>query len=573
MENPCKLLLFGDSITKGYSPYLENRLRKEYPEISLQIINAGISGETTRDGMKRMPRLLDEKPDVVVIGFGMNDWRKGVGRAEYKENLVEMLNAFEGIGSRVIINTLSCSYDFQKRKYNSQVDEYSECVREIAYENRIKIADINALWKRELKKPQKGLRDDTHPNETGYKIICKALMWIVPRRNTTVLWQYNGKEAKCNYRCPYCYYIGLHSPKDRFVGTIEQWHDAFKDAFGNQHLILYLGHGEPTLGQGFPGIIEMCESEPNWELRIISNISTRQAKSAAETKLAAEGRLHIVGSFHPCMTEREKYFENLKYFRDKGIEVPTVYVGYPPYLKHFEEDISFFRKEGFLVHVRRLQGRYKGSNYPYAYTEEERKLLARYMDDGMLKYMHSGISSQGELAYSGLHFFVMDNVGNVGYDVNIFQPYTKYRCIFGNIHQRNFRPNLLPDPYPGTRVGTDDGIANIVRYGFKELDGNHVESFARQGGVFRDDNGNVVYGNEFKDFDDFYVRAEYNFPPRNLRDYYTACKYSGCADIKKYLGEIMHQSIFPPVRRILSRHPSIKNKIKKAAKLSGNKND
>lgn len=519
MENPCKIVFFGDSITKGYTPIFEKQFRADYPEIKLTVVNGGVVGETTRDGLIRLQQLADLKPTVAVIGFGMNDWRKGVDRKEYKKNLIQMLDAFEAVSTRVIINTVSPSYNFAQRKYNCEVDNYSEAVREIAYEKRIKIADINALWKRELRKPKKGLRDHLHPNSLGYEIMCKSLMWVVPRRNTTVLWQYNGHQAKCNYRCPHCYYIGLHSSVDRSFGAMEEWHESLKASFGSQHLVFYLGFGEPTLGTRFPEIMEMVHSEKNWELRIISNLDTAEIRKAAKHPLAQERRFHVVGSFHPCMTTREKYLEKLQYLRSCGIESPSVYVGYPPYFHHFLDDIQFFRKHRFLIHVRRFIGHYKGKHYPRAYTEEERMIISKYQDDGMLKYMQSDVLSHGQLTYSGVHFFVMDNVGNMGYDVDCFKPYTKWRCIFGNIHQRNFHPLLLPSPYPGYREGTDDGVANVVKRGYKELEGNHVGSFARQGGVYKDDDGNIIYGNEHKDFTDTKIRAQYWFPPRKLDDF------------------------------------------------------
>lgn len=511
MENPCKLLLFGDSITKGYTPLLEKRLRTDYPEIDLTVINAGIVGETSRDGLKRLPQLLDEKHDVVVIGFGMNDWRKGVDKPEYKENLLKIINAFENIGSRVIINTVSPSYDFENQSYNSQVDEYSRVVRQIAYEKRIKVADINALWKREIEKPEELLKDNLHPNKNGYDLLVKCLMWVVPRKNTTVLWQYNSREAKCNYRCPYCYYIGLHSPKDRFLGTIDDWHNGFKEAFGNQNIIFYLAFGEPAFGEKFTDILKMIDSEKKWQLRITSNVSYK-LEEIVQSKSAKEGRININASFHPCMTDRNKFSERILFLRKHDIEVPIIYVAYPPYLKHFEDDIMFFRNHGFVVHVRRLQGKYQNKLYPYAYTPEEAKLITKYSDDGTIKYMLNQQTYHGELTYAGTHFFIVDNVGNIGYDSNIFRPYTEYRCIFGNIHQNNFRPLLLPGPYPGQQVGTVDGIANIISNNYKELENNNVTCFARQGRVYKDIDGNVIYGNEFKDFDDPIIRAEYNFP-------------------------------------------------------------
>lgn len=557
MENPCKLIFFGDSIIKAQAPRFEKQFRVKYPEVEITIINAGFSGETSRNGLKRLPQLIKERPNVVVIGFGMNDWRKGIDLNEYKNNLIQMLEGFENIGARVIINTLSPSYDFKKLKYNSETERFSNIVREIAYEKRIKIADINALWKRELKKLQKGLRDDIHPNATGYDIICKSLMWVVPRKNTTILWQYNGREAKCNYRCPYCYYIGLHSPKDRFFGTIEQWHSNFKEAFGKQDLIFYLSYGEPTYGDKFPEILKMVDNEKNWEIRITSNVSYNLER-IVRSKAAQEGRLNINASFHPCMIKRDKFLNRILFLRENGIEVPIVYVAYPVYLKHFEEDINFFTKKGFVVHVRRFQGLYKNKNYPSSYTQEETRLIAKYSDDGTIKYMLNQQSFNGCPTFTGLHFFIIDNVGNVGYDANIFHPYSKYRTIFGNIHSNNFKPMLEPSPYPGNRVGTVDGIANIVKNNYNELENNNVLSFARQGGVYNDEKGKIIYSNVHKDFDDPKIRLKYNFPLQLRTDSLNNTIYS--IFLLTLQRAFKKTSMF--TRKILRRYPKLKNMLK-----------
>lgn len=518
MENPCKIIFFGDSITKGYTPIFEKKLRESYPEIDLTVINAGVEGETSRDGINRMDQLVDGKPNIVVIGFGMNDWRKGVDRKEFKRNIIQMLEAFEKVGARVILNTLNPSYNSSTDKYNDEVDKYSEIIREISFVKRIKIADINALWKREFVAPKKALRDDIHPNSLGYAIICKSLMWVVPRKNTTILWQYNGHEAKCNYRCPYCYYIGLHKPEDKFTGYIEQWHERFKQAFGNQHLVFYLAFGEPTYGEKFLEILDMVDSEQNWEMRLTSNVSFNQDK-IVQSRSAREGRLNINASFHPVMISREDFLKKILFLRKYGIEVPIVYVAYPPYLKHFEEDIKFFGNHGFVVHVRRFIGKYKGKIYPNAYSEKELLLIAKYSDTGTIRFMLNQRINKGWLTFSGLHFFVIDNAGNVGYDVDAFQPYTWERGIFGNIHTGNFRPALEPSAYPGLREGTVDGVANLVNAGYKELENNNVLSFAKQGGVYKKDNGVIHYEHSNTDFSDPRLRGHYGFPPRNVKDW------------------------------------------------------
>lgn len=524
MENPCTILCFGDSITKGYVPAFTQEIKKAYPDVQMTVINAGVSGETSRDGLIRLDQFVDKAPQVVVIGFGMNDWRKGISKPAFKQNICHMIDRFEEAGTRVLLITINPAAEGLRRGTNSEVDEYSAIIRELAIEKRVKIADVNALWKKKIRPATRGLRDALHPNALGQQIICEALMHVVPRRNTTVLWQYNSREAVCNYRCPYCYYIGLHHPDDMFFGTIEQWHEGFKRSFGRQPLVFYLAFGEPVLGKKFYDVVEMIGSEPHWELRMTSNVS-QPMEQLMNTRIAREGRLHINASFHPLAVTRDEFLNSIHFLRKHAITVPIIYVMYPPFLKRFEEDIVLFQKQQFVVHVRRFQGWYKGKEYPYAYTDEEKRYIAKYSDDGMIKYMLNEQESKGKLTYSGLHFFVVDNVGNVGYDSNVFRPYTKYRCIFGNILQGNFRPLLAPGPYPGYREGTVDGVANLVEAGYHELEGNNVLSFARQGGVYSTDD-TVFYKHLHTDFTDSRIRAEYNFPPRNVQDAYYLLTHS-----------------------------------------------
>lgn len=513
-----KIVLFGDSITKDVFPYFQKELKEKYPEKQYEVINAGIASESTRDGLKRVQSILDEKPDVVVISFGMNDWRPavenryGVGKFEYKNNLLKMIEIFEKEDIRVLLSTVTPSYDFEKEEYNLNTKDYSHIVRKVAREKRLKIIDLEVFWKRDIPDLKEGLRDYLHPNKIGYKLISKYLTMLVPRKYTTILWQYNGREAKCNYRCPYCYYIGLHNPEDRFTGYMEQWQERFKEAFGKKDLIFYLAFGEPTIGKKFPNILKMIESEPKWQLRMTSNVSSN-LELLANSNLAKQKRLFINASFHPVETNIDDFIKNITYLRDVGIEISVVYVAYPPYLNRMEEDIETFARHGFVVHLRRFQGEYKKEIYPWAYSDEQKRMIAKYMDDTTIKYMLNQQKNLGDLVFSGYDFFIVDNAGNVGYDSNAFAPYTQNRAIFGNIHTGNFKPKLFPSEYPGKHQGTTDGVANLLSSGLKQLEGNNTLHFSKQGGVYKNEKGEVVYSNLNKDFLNPQIREEYNFPP------------------------------------------------------------
>ena len=56
MENPCKLVCFGDSITKSYAPILESLLKSKYPEYKIDVINAGVVSDSTEQALKRLQK-------------------------------------------------------------------------------------------------------------------------------------------------------------------------------------------------------------------------------------------------------------------------------------------------------------------------------------------------------------------------------------------------------------------------------------------------------------------------------------------------------------------------------------
>ena len=451
-----------------------------------------------------------------------------------------MIEKFEVIGSRVILLTINPDYQGFLKGTSKAIGDYNCIIRETAKEKCIKIADVDLLWKRKIKPVQKGLKDKIHPNKLGYEIYYESLLHVAPQSHTVILWQYNGRECKCNYKCPYCYYSYSPKAENYFWGTTEEWRDAFKRSFGNQKLIFYLAFGEPTLGEAFYNIVKMIEEEPKWSLRITTNLS-QNLERLVNTRLAKEGRLNINASFHPTQVGIEIFLDQVLYLRKHYIEVPIVYVMWPPYLKRFESDFKVFNDHNFLVHIRRFKGIYKGKYYPKSYTDEERQFIARYCDDATIKYMLNEDQNIifDRRTYSGFHFFIVDCTGNIGYDSNCFSIYTKYRTVFGNILQPyTLKFPLEPTQYPkGYTQRTVDGISNYLELGYHQLEGNNVLAFAKQGGVYHAENG-IFYSNINKDFNNSRVRAKYYFPPRGIKDEYFIFKYLG---IKKYLKYLKKQ--------------------------------
>lgn len=100
------VLVFGDSLSAAYGMRTEegwvHLLQQELPQHTF--INASISGETTGNGLVRLPALLaTHRPDVLVIELGANDGLRGFPLAEVRDNLQAMIDLGKEAGSRILL--------------------------------------------------------------------------------------------------------------------------------------------------------------------------------------------------------------------------------------------------------------------------------------------------------------------------------------------------------------------------------------------------------------------------------------------------------------------------------------
>ncbi|MDH4190917.1 MAG: arylesterase [Betaproteobacteria bacterium] len=104
------ILVFGDSLSaayglaqaRGWVALLGERLKRE--RLDYNVVNASISGETTRGGRSRLRQALEQhRPAVVIIELGGNDGLRGLPVTEIKENLAAMIDAAQQAGARVLL--------------------------------------------------------------------------------------------------------------------------------------------------------------------------------------------------------------------------------------------------------------------------------------------------------------------------------------------------------------------------------------------------------------------------------------------------------------------------------------
>jgi len=108
-EEQRTLVFFGDSLTAGlgvdpgktFPDLLQQELdRRGY---RYRVVNLGESGDTTQDGLERLPLVAAEMPRIVVLEFGANDGLRGQPVSNAEANLAQMIEALRKAGSRVLL--------------------------------------------------------------------------------------------------------------------------------------------------------------------------------------------------------------------------------------------------------------------------------------------------------------------------------------------------------------------------------------------------------------------------------------------------------------------------------------
>lgn len=170
-----KIVAFGDSLTAGlglaqsasYPALLQQKLDAD--GFNYEVVNAGVSGDTSAGGVRRIDWVLDGEVRAVIVELGANDILRGQSVDEMKNNLATIIERAKAHGAMVLLAGMEAPT-------NSGPD-YRKAVHEafpsLAREHQIHlipfflagVAGIESL----------NQRDGIHPNEEGTKIVTDTV--------------------------------------------------------------------------------------------------------------------------------------------------------------------------------------------------------------------------------------------------------------------------------------------------------------------------------------------------------------------------------------------------------------
>ena len=189
MGNKLKILAFGDSLTAGYTlrpseaypAQLEVALKKV--GFDVEVVNAGVSGDTTGQGLRRVEWNLKKGPfDYVLLCLGANDGLRQLSNKQTKDNLKKIIKEFKKAKVEVILLGMQLPTNFSP-KYRS---EFEKIYVDLASEE--KLSFLKFILEGVAAKQMLNQEDQIHPNVDGYKIIAanisEFLIPIIKKRPT-----------------------------------------------------------------------------------------------------------------------------------------------------------------------------------------------------------------------------------------------------------------------------------------------------------------------------------------------------------------------------------------------------
>jgi len=159
------ILAFGDSLTAGKGVSVD----KAYPAVlseltGFRVVNAGISGETTEEGLERLPGVLDEEnPSLLILFEGGNDILRNQDLTQTKSNLNAMIKMAKDQGVQIALVGVP-----RKQLFSSTAEFYGE----LAEEHELPLQDdiVASLLRKPAMKS-----DSVHFNNSGYRALAESI--------------------------------------------------------------------------------------------------------------------------------------------------------------------------------------------------------------------------------------------------------------------------------------------------------------------------------------------------------------------------------------------------------------
>ncbi len=175
----AKLLALGDSLTagfglppeQGFTARLQAALKAKGSEV--EVINAGISGDTTAGGLARLDWSLSDHPDFALVELGANDGLRGTDPAETRQNLDQILARLQAAHVKVLLCGMKGLHN-----WGADYDQKFDAIYpELAMKYQVPLYPF--FLDGVVLDPKLNQADILHPNPAGVDIIVQRILPMV----------------------------------------------------------------------------------------------------------------------------------------------------------------------------------------------------------------------------------------------------------------------------------------------------------------------------------------------------------------------------------------------------------
>ncbi len=170
-----KILAFGDSLTAGFGVSREEaypaqlQTRLEQAGLHYQVINAGVSGETTAGGLRRVAWVLNGRPTLVILELGANDGLRGLSLEQTRANLEAIIRRFRDAQVKVVLAGMKLPPNYGR--------EYTEGFEGLfpALARQYRLPLIPFFLAGVAARPELNQADGIHPTAEGYRLVADTV--------------------------------------------------------------------------------------------------------------------------------------------------------------------------------------------------------------------------------------------------------------------------------------------------------------------------------------------------------------------------------------------------------------
>jgi acyl-CoA thioesterase-1 len=179
LDSRPHIVAFGDSLTAGFGVQADEaypaQLQRRLDSLGYhyRVINAGVSGDTTAGGLRRVSWVLNNKPELVILELGANDGLRGLPVDQTKSNLRQIIIQLQEAGTTVVLAGMKLPPNYGQGYTASFEAMYQMLAKEY------RLALIPFFLEGVGGSSSLNQADGIHPTKEGYEIIVEQVLKVL----------------------------------------------------------------------------------------------------------------------------------------------------------------------------------------------------------------------------------------------------------------------------------------------------------------------------------------------------------------------------------------------------------